>query len=115
LYVNLRLFQFISTFSRPAKIIMDSSKRQNFGKLSEVIDPPNLIQNQVDSFHDFLQRDIPATHRKQAGLEAVFKEVMTKNRDWSTSAIPLASPSSLRWIVLTKTAPMRRRFRSSSA
>ena len=37
--------------------------------------PQNLIQNQVDSFHDFLQRDVPATHRKQAGLEAVFKEV----------------------------------------
>ena len=54
---------------------MDSSKRQNFGKLSEVIDPPNLIQNQVDSFHDFLQRDVPSTHRKEAGLEAVFKEV----------------------------------------
>ena len=54
---------------------MDSKQRLNFGKLSEVIDPPNLIQNQVDSFHDFLQRDVPATHRKQAGLEAVFKEV----------------------------------------
>jgi DNA-directed RNA polymerase subunit beta len=54
---------------------MDSSKRLNFGKLSEVIDPPNLIQNQVDSFHDFLQRDVPATHRKPAGLEAVFREV----------------------------------------
>jgi len=54
---------------------MDSKKRLNFGKLSEVIDPPNLIQNQVDSFHDFLQRDVPSTHRRQAGLEAVFKEV----------------------------------------
>ena len=54
---------------------MDSKQRLNFGKLSEVIDPPNLIQNQVDSFHDFLQRDVPSTHRKQAGLEAVFKEV----------------------------------------
>ena len=54
---------------------METTKRQNFGKLKEVIDPPNLIQNQVDSFHDFLQRDIPSTHRKQAGLEAVFREV----------------------------------------
>ena len=54
---------------------METTKRQNFGKLKEVIDPPNLIQNQVDSFYDFLQRDIPSTHRKQAGLEAVFREV----------------------------------------
>ena len=54
---------------------MEKSKRLNFGKLKEVIDPPNLIQNQVDSFHEFLQRDVPTTHRKQAGLEAVFREV----------------------------------------
>ena len=54
---------------------MKKSERQNFGKLTEAIDPPNLIQNQVDSFHDFLQRDIPSTHRMHAGLEAVFKEV----------------------------------------
>ncbi len=54
---------------------MESSIRQNFGKLQEVIDPPNLIQNQVDSFDNFLQRDVPATHRKHDGLEAVFKEV----------------------------------------
>ena len=54
---------------------MKKPERQNFGKLKEAIDPPNLIQNQVDSFHDFLQRDVPSTHRIPAGLEAVFKEV----------------------------------------
>jgi len=54
---------------------MDIIKRQNFGKLQEVIDPPNLIQNQVDSFHHFLQRDVPVTHRQSEGLEAVFKEI----------------------------------------
>jgi len=55
--------------------IMASTQRLNFGKLQEVIDPPNLIQNQVDSFYDFLQRDVPSSHRKQGGLEAVFREV----------------------------------------
>jgi len=54
---------------------MEYTKRQNFGKLQEVIDPPNLIQNQVDSFHHFLQRDVPATHRQHDGLEAVFREI----------------------------------------
>jgi DNA-directed RNA polymerase subunit beta len=54
---------------------MEITKRQNFGKLQEVIDPPNLIQNQVDSFHHFLQRDVPSTHRQHDGLEAVFREI----------------------------------------
>ena len=54
---------------------MNTAIRKNFGKLTEAIEPPNLLQNQVDSFHDFLQREVPATHRKKAGLEAVFSEV----------------------------------------
>ena len=65
-----------SIFLFPTRtIVMDSTQRLNFGKLQEVIDPPNLIQNQVDSFHEFLQRDVPSSHRKQGGLEAVFREV----------------------------------------
>ena len=51
------------------------AKRVNFGKLKEVIAPPNLIQNQIDSFRDFLQRDIPHTHRKNEGLQAVYSEI----------------------------------------
>lgn len=51
------------------------SKRINFGKLKEVISPPNLIQNQIDSFKEFLQIDIPAGKRKDIGLESVFKEL----------------------------------------
>jgi len=65
-----------SIFLIPNSIhVMASTQRLNFGKLQEVIDPPNLIQNQVDSFYDFLQRDVPSSHRKQGGLEAVFREV----------------------------------------
>lgn len=51
------------------------SKRINFGKLREVISPPNLIQNQIDSFREFLQIDVPAGKRQDIGLEAVFKEL----------------------------------------
>jgi DNA-directed RNA polymerase subunit beta len=63
------------TYPPTKNIIMDTAIRKNFGKLTEAIEPPNLLQNQVDSFHDFLQREVPATHRKKAGLEAVFSEV----------------------------------------
>tara|TARA_B110000008_G_scaffold22325_2_gene20357 strand:- start:3077 stop:6862 length:3786 start_codon:yes stop_codon:yes gene_type:complete len=51
------------------------SKRSNFGQLKEVIQPPNLIENQVNSFKEFLQMDVPPSQRKAVGLEAVFSEV----------------------------------------
>jgi len=51
------------------------SERTNFGKLTEVIAPPNLIQNQIHSFNEFLQPELSPTQRKQLGLEAVFSEV----------------------------------------
>ena len=51
------------------------SSRKNFGQLKEVIHPPNLIENQIDSFKEFLQMDVAPTQRKPVGLEAVFSEV----------------------------------------
>lgn len=51
------------------------SDRKNFGKLKEVIAPPNLIQIQIDSFKEFIQSDVPPSQRKHLGLEAVLKEV----------------------------------------
>ena len=51
-----------------------SQERQNFGKLREVIPPPNLIENQISSFHEFLQSDVATSARKNIGLDAVFRE-----------------------------------------
>ncbi len=51
------------------------SKRINFGQLKEVIQPPNLIENQVDSYKEFLQMDKAPSQRDPVGLEAVFSEV----------------------------------------
>ncbi|MDD5677836.1 MAG: DNA-directed RNA polymerase subunit beta [Kiritimatiellae bacterium] len=50
-------------------------ERINFGKLKEVIEPPDLIDIQAKSYKDFLQLDVPPNHRKEMGLQAVFKEV----------------------------------------
>ena len=49
--------------------------RINFGKLKEVITPPNLIEIQINSYLEFLQKDIAANQRNPYGLEAVFSEV----------------------------------------
>jgi DNA-directed RNA polymerase subunit beta len=51
------------------------TERANFGKLREVIQPPNLIEIQITSYLDFLQKGVPEKQRKPQGLEAVFKEV----------------------------------------
>jgi len=51
------------------------SERKNFGTLAEVISPPNLIENQLISYQEFLQQDIAPSQRKAVGLEAVFREV----------------------------------------
>jgi DNA-directed RNA polymerase subunit beta len=51
------------------------SDRINFGKLVEVIAPPNFIENQIQSFDAFLQKQFSPTQRKRLGLESVFSEV----------------------------------------
>ncbi|MBL6764505.1 MAG: DNA-directed RNA polymerase subunit beta [Verrucomicrobiae bacterium] len=51
------------------------SERINFGKIKEVITPPNLIEVQVNSYVEFLQSEIAVNTRKNLGLEAVFNEV----------------------------------------
>ena len=51
------------------------TERVNFGKLREVIQPPNLIEIQITSYLDFLQKGVPEKQRRPQGLEAVFREV----------------------------------------
>ncbi len=55
----------------PAKGI----ERINFGRIREVLPPPNLIEIQSDSYREFLQADVPPSKRRNIGLQAVFTEV----------------------------------------
>src|SRR5436309_3301095 len=52
-----------------------NSERIYFGTIKEGIEPPNLIEVQLNSYVDFLQKDVPFSKRKNSGLQAVFKEV----------------------------------------
>jgi DNA-directed RNA polymerase subunit beta len=49
--------------------------RKNYGKIKEVLEIPNLIEIQLDSYEKFLQRDIPNEKRDAIGLQAVFNSV----------------------------------------
>ena len=49
--------------------------RKNYGKIKEVLEIPNLIEIQLDSYEKFLQKDIAAEKRDAMGLQAVFNSV----------------------------------------
>lgn len=50
------------------------SERIHFGKLKEAIEPPNLIELQINSYNEFFQKDVPVAKRRDIGLQAVFRE-----------------------------------------
>ncbi|HWY77144.1 MAG TPA: DNA-directed RNA polymerase subunit beta, partial [Verrucomicrobiae bacterium] len=52
-----------------------ATERINFGKIKEIIAPPNLIELQTNSYVEFLQAEVPQSKRKILGLQAVFREV----------------------------------------
>jgi DNA-directed RNA polymerase subunit beta len=52
-----------------------TTERLNFGKIKEIIAPPNLIELQTYSYKEFLQAEIAQSKRKNLGLQAVFTEV----------------------------------------
>jgi len=49
--------------------------RKNFGRLAKIIDIPNLIDMQKQSYERFLQKNIVPEQRQEIGLQAVFKSV----------------------------------------
>jgi DNA-directed RNA polymerase subunit beta len=51
------------------------TERINFGKIREVVAPPNLIELQTDSYKEFLQAESTPSKRRNLGLQAVFTEV----------------------------------------
>ena len=53
----------------------ERAERIHFGSIKEGIEPPNLIEVQLNSYVDFLQKDVPFNKRKNSGLQAVFREV----------------------------------------
>jgi DNA-directed RNA polymerase subunit beta len=53
-----------------------ATERINFGKIKEIVVPPNMIELQTNSYREFLQADAaPKKRNKHNGLESVFREV----------------------------------------
>ena len=65
--------------------------RKNFGKIAKIIDIPNLIDMQRQSYERFLQMGTPHAARRDVGLHAVFRSVFPI-RDFSgTSSLEYVS------------------------
>jgi len=53
---------------------MDLNGRHTFASTDDVLDYPDFLDVQLQSFHDFAQADVPPEEREDKGLQAVFKE-----------------------------------------
>ncbi len=58
-----------------ARLSLNKRIRKNFGKIHKIVDIPDLIGMQKESYRRFLQLDVPPEKREDFGLQAVFKSV----------------------------------------
>jgi DNA-directed RNA polymerase subunit beta len=49
--------------------------RKDFGRIKTILDIPDLIDVQRDSYERFLQKDVPVEKRKEIGLQGAFKTI----------------------------------------
>jgi len=50
-----------------------SQKRISFGRIPDIVEPPDLLNVQLESWESFLQTGVQPNRRKSKGLQAVFK------------------------------------------
>jgi DNA-directed RNA polymerase subunit beta len=48
---------------------------KRFGRVTEVMPPPNLMELQTATYERFLQVDVPQEEREEVGLEAILREI----------------------------------------
>ncbi|MBL0731868.1 MAG: DNA-directed RNA polymerase subunit beta [Desulfosarcina sp.] len=65
--------------------------RKNFGKIRKIIEIPDLIGVQKQSYKRFLQMDVPPEKRKDIGMQAVFQSVFPINDLTGTSSLEFVS------------------------
>jgi len=54
-------------------------KRVDFSKMGKVVEIPNLIKAQQESYEDFLQMNVPHEKRRDIGLQSVFKSISSSS------------------------------------
>ena len=65
--------------------------RKSFAKIPTIMDVPNLIEIQQDSYEKFLQADVAPDKREDTGLQGVFKSVFPIKNYNETSSLEFIS------------------------
>ncbi len=93
---------------------------KRFGKVTEVMEPPNLMELQTVSYTEFLQADVPSDEREHHGLEAILQEVFPVEVNDGVNRLeylgyelgrPRYSPDECRMLRLTYGMPFKIRVR----
>jgi DNA-directed RNA polymerase subunit beta len=93
---------------------------KRFGKVTEVMEPPNLMELQTVSYGEFLQADVPSDEREHHGLEAILQEVFPVEVNDGVNRLeylgyelgrPRYSPDECRMLRLTYGMPFKIRVR----
>ncbi|MBU1193444.1 MAG: DNA-directed RNA polymerase subunit beta [Proteobacteria bacterium] len=74
-------------------LLTNKRTRKEFGSRSKIIDIPDLIGMQRNSYESFLQRDVLPEDRQEKGLHAVFKSVFPIKDFTDTSSLEYVSYS----------------------
>src|SRR6266568_7480650 len=75
-----------------ASVIQNNFRvRKNYAKITKIIDIPNLIDIQKQSYEKFLQKDIAIEKREDVGLQGVFKSVFPIKDFSETSSLEFVS------------------------
>ena len=75
----------------PATVQNNFRVRKSFAKIQKIIDIPNLINIQKQSYEKFLQADTPPEKREDVGLQGVFKSVFPIRDFNETSSLEFVS------------------------
>ena len=96
---------------------------RHYGKAFQLMPLPNLMETQCKFYAEFLQLDVPASERKNDGLEAVFREVFPiESYDGSIKleyleyqiGEPRHTPDECRALRLTYAGPLKIKVRLTS-
>ena len=89
----IRTFEFFDQGidQMAAQIQKNFRARKSFAKIGKIIDIPNLIDIQKQSYEKFLQKDVALDKREDVGLQGVFKSVFPIKDFSETSSIEFVS------------------------